>query len=208
APRPPRPVGRDARPHRGALLRRLDPVAHARDREPDPRPARAAARVAHLDPPGGHMSPGEVGLRRTNASISVDGTPLPARVFDDLLEMRVARGTRTIGRASLVLADRTFSLAENHLRIGSEVKISALEPAVELFGGVVTSLATDIDRDGPRVLVTAHDKSHVMARTRTTKTYAELSAKDIVEQLAGEHRLRAEVTDSRAGKVKETWFWR
>lgn len=154
------------------------------------------------------MSPGEVGLRRTNASISVDGTPLPARVFDDLLEMRVARGTRTIGRASLVLADRTFSLAENHLQIGSEVKISALEPAVEIFAGVVTSLATDIDRDGPRVLVTAHDKSHVMARTRTTKTYAELSAKDIVEQLAGEHRLRAEVTDSRAGKVKETWFWR
>ena len=55
------------------------------------------------------------GLRRTAPSISIDGAPLGAQVLEDLLELRVVRGTRTTGRATLTFADRTFSLASSQL---------------------------------------------------------------------------------------------
>lgn len=146
-------------------------------------------------------------LARLSApSIQIDGQRLSEQLANDLLELRIARGTRTTGRATLTFVDRTFRLASSELKLGAAVKISSIEPAKVLMDGEITAVATEIDEDGVRATVTVLDATHVLARTRSVATFSEISAGDIISKIAGETGLS--VGDIPSSNERPTWMWR
>ena len=153
------------------------------------------------------MSQSTEPMRSTAPSITVNGDPLGTQVLEDLLELRVVRGMRTTGRATMTFVDRTFSLAAAAFKIGGTVEIASIEPEADLFTGTITAVAMDIDKDGARATVTVHDKSLAMARTRTVATFTKQTATDIVETLARESGLKTEVPASSGSRMDE-WTWR
>jgi hypothetical protein len=85
------------------------------------------------------VSPTELS-RVTAPSIEIDGQLVSQQLSDDLLELRISRGTRTTGRATLTFVDRTFRVASSELKLGAAVKISAIEPRSVLFDGEITAV--------------------------------------------------------------------
>lgn len=146
-------------------------------------------------------------MRRTAPKITIDGALLSDQVTNDLLEMRIVRGTRATGRATLTFADRTFSLARSELKIGAEIKIASLEPAATVFIGTITAVSMDLDEGGARATLTAHDHSYAMARKRAVETYTTQSPKDIVDALVKGTKLTAELPSGKGTRPVD-WAWR
>lgn len=143
--------------------------------------------------------------RKTAPSIKLDGQLIDEFLAADLLEMRIARGTRTTGRASLTFVDRTSKLARSVLKLGASLSISSIEPDQLIFEGVVTAVGSEVDADGLRATITAHDATHALTRARSVETFAKQSPEDAIKQIAREARLSATTPSS---GLKNEWFWR
>src|SRR5690606_40606920 len=141
-------------------------------------------------------------------TISLDGTAVPEQLRGDLLELRVVRGTRSTGRATLTFVDRTFDLARSKLKLGSEVKLSSIEPAAELFEGKVTGVTTESGGDGAIVTITAHDASHAMARTQDVASFANQGPADVIKEIASAAGLSTELPSSPiSDQTRDLWAW-
>jgi len=148
-------------------------------------------------------------MRHTAPTISIDGTAISEQLRGDLLELRVVRGTRSTGRATLTFVDRTFDLARSKLKLGSEVKLSSIEPAAELFEGKVTGVTTESGGDGAIVTITAHDASHAMARTQDVASFANQGPADVIKEIASAAGLSTELPSSPiSDKTRDLWAWR
>ncbi len=152
------------------------------------------------------MSPGTDLARHTAPSIKIDGSLIDSRLLDDLLDMRVVRGMRTTGRATLTFVDRTFGLAKAQIKLGAEVEIASIEPAGVVFTGTVTAVATEVDKEGARATITAHDKTYAMARKRSVATFTTQKPSDVLRSIASAEGLQAELPTDPADVGD--WLWR
>jgi len=144
--------------------------------------------------------------RSTVPSVSIEGSLLPPRLLDDLLELRVVRGTRTTGRAQLTFVDRTYTVGGSELKLGAFLEITAIEPRTTIFAGTITAIATEADSDGVRAVVTAHDASHQLARERSVTTFLKQTSADAIQAIASQAGLRATTPSSTIGPTE--WAWR
>ena len=144
-------------------------------------------------------------LRRTSPTITLGGSQLDAQLLSDLLDLRIVRGTRSTGRATLTFVDRTFDLARSKFKLGQPLKVSSIEPASTLFEGTVTGLATESGEGGARVTVTAHDKSYDLARSSGVATFMSQTPEDAIQSIATAAGMRAKAPSS---GLQQSWFWR
>lgn len=143
---------------------------------------------------------------QTQLSIKLDGTRLSRDLVEDLLEVRIDLGVRTIGRAQLTFVDRDGSLAASTLRLGTEVEISSVEPALMVFSGVVTGVDMEADTTGTRVSATVQDAAYGLARNRGVATYQDVTHADIITTLTREAGLSAELAGLRPSPL--SWMLR
>ena len=88
-------------------------------------------------------------LAHTSFDVRLDGRPLGITELDDLVDVRVQRGVRTVGRASLTFVDRGYRLVTSRLAIGQDVEmrvdgtvlVSPARPAIRPSGRPGAQLA-------------------------------------------------------------------
>lgn len=119
--------------------------------------------------------------------IKADGSELPETWLGSLLELRVRRALRTIGRCTLRFTDPGYTLASaSRLKVGAKLQVSAKgsrhgSKATVVFTGIVTSTGVGY-RDGgqPELEVVAEDAAFALARSARAKTFLKLTASDII----------------------------
>lgn len=115
----------------------------------------------------------------------VDGDDLDEVWTDHLLEVRVRTGLRAIGRVWLTFADQGFDLASSsRVTIGSEIRVTSVDASrTVLLLGKVTSVSSETDGDGPRLVIAADDLAFELTRTSDAETYHQMSLADVVKKL-------------------------
>lgn len=117
--------------------------------------------------------------------VVVDGQDLDGVWAAQLADVRVRSGLRAISRATLTFADQGYELAESAtVKIGSKLTVTSVDrSATTLFVGTVTSVSSETDADGPRLVVAADDLALDLTRTTDAETYHEMSLADVVTKL-------------------------
>lgn len=131
---------------------------------------------------------------QTQVTIKLNGAEISRELAQDLVEVRVDTGVRTIGRATLTFLDRTGSIAGGTLELGTEVTISSVEPAIAVFSGMVTGLDMEAGLTGTEVTATVQDKAYLLARNRSVATYGDQTYSEVVTTIAAAAGLRTSVT--------------
>ncbi len=117
--------------------------------------------------------------------VVVDGQDLDGVWADRLVEVRVRTGLRAIGRAWLTFADPGFELASaSTVTIGSKLSVTSVDASrTSLLVGTVTSVSSETDGDGPRLVVAADDHAIELTRLSDAETYHEMSLSDVIGKL-------------------------
>ncbi|MCC2336479.1 phage baseplate assembly protein V [Cellulomonas wangsupingiae] len=126
-------------------------------------------------------------LAHTSFDVRLGGRPLGITELDDLVDVRVQRGVRTVGRASLTFVDRGYALVTSRLAIGQDVEVCV--DGTSLFTGTVTALGTRADDRGATTTVTAHDGAYGLTTDATVVARANVDASQVVTELARAARL-------------------
>ncbi|MBO3094619.1 phage baseplate assembly protein V [Cellulomonas dongxiuzhuiae] len=126
-------------------------------------------------------------LAHTSFDVRLGGRALGITELADLLDVRVQRGVRTVGRASLTFVDRGYALVTSRLAIGQDVEVRA--DGTSLFTGTVTALGTRADDHGSTTTVTAHDGAYALTTDASVVARANVDASQVVAELARAARL-------------------
>ncbi|MCL3861858.1 phage baseplate assembly protein V [Actinotalea sp. K2] len=132
--------------------------------------------------------------------VTVDGMLLPAPWADALVELRVRRAVRTIGRCTLRFSDHGYTLAkQSRLTLGAQVKVEAKatvsrSPQVLLFTGQVTSSGIE-QRDGgpPEHVAVVEDKAYALSRASRAATFLQMTTSDILTKVVTRCGLKADI---------------
>jgi len=124
-------------------------------------------------------------------ALTVDGSALPARWTEALLELRVSLALRTVGRCTLRFADPGYDLTgERRLAVGRTLEVAARavparSPLTEVFTGRVTSAGVEQRAGrGAELVVVVEDDAFTLSRTSRAQTYLDQSYSDVVTALA------------------------
>ena len=132
--------------------------------------------------------------------ITADGAVLPETWLIALLELRVRRAVRTIGRCTLRFADPGYTLAKaSKLKVGSKVTVTAKADergagAVTVFEGKVTSTGVESrDAGQPELIVVVEDLAYELSRTARAATFLQQTASAIISKVLADSGARSSV---------------
>lgn len=137
------------------------------------------------------------------AIVKLGGSPLPAAIMNDLLDMRVSLSVHSSGSAQLRIADEYFALLDGgKFAIGAELEISISNDknaASVVFSGEIVAVGVDQSMGGRHeLLVEALDRTHRLSGETTIKAYLKQSRDAVVKAIASRHGLTAK-TDATGG---------
>lgn len=95
---------------------------------------------------------------------------------------------------------------ESVIRLGASITLNAgdFSDQQELFRGVITGLEADFpETNPPELVVLAEDKLQLARMSRRTKTWEDVSVSDVLNQIASDIGLQADVTGLNSGRG--TW---
>lgn len=137
--------------------------------------------------------------------VAADGTDLPAAWSNALVELRVRRAVRTIGRCTMRFVDPGYTLAQaSKLKVGTPVRVTAKgveqgATATVVFQGKVTSTGVEHHDGGqPELHVVAEDLAFEISRSARAATFLNLTASQIVEKVVRAAGARPSVTATSA----------
>ena len=133
-------------------------------------------------------------------TITVDGAAIQQEYRDLLTEVRV-RDTLALPDAAMIrITDPKGENIDAMMKlfgIGKEVeiKVSAIgdRATKQIFKGEIVAIEPDFGQAGVNLAIRALDKGHRLQRQRKVRTFQQMSASDIVNKLARENGLRAQV---------------
>ncbi|MHB1490183.1 phage-related baseplate assembly protein [mine drainage metagenome] len=142
--------------------------------------------------------------------VMADGAALPDEWLVAVVELRVRRAIRTIGRCSLRFSDPSYRLASaSLLKVGVSLRVMAKgtehgATAVAVFEGKVTSTGVET-RDGgqPELIVVAEDLAYELSRSARAATYLQATASDIIGKVVTASGARHQV-DATTGVLAYT----
>jgi phage protein D len=142
-------------------------------------------------------------------AVHIDGNKLQGEEAAAILGIRVFQTRAGASAFEIIVSDPQLKWqAKPTFTDCKEVKIELGVPGKlkKIFDGEVTAWRTELERDGPTVLVLrGMDRSHRLMRARKTKTYANASPLDCAQQIAGQHGLTAK---TRAGSPAPVQMFR
>src|SRR5438477_4499054 len=143
-------------------------------------------------------------------AVTLDGTKLKGEEAADILGIRVFQTRFGASAFEIVVSDQDLKWqGKPTFTECKEVKIELGVPGKlkKIFDGEVTAWRTELERQGPTVLVLrGMDRSHRMMRAHKTKTYANATPLDCVQQIAGQHGLTAKTKGGSPDPVKTFRF--
>jgi hypothetical protein len=155
-------------------------------------------------------------LHTASPAIEIDGMSYPL-VAANLELMRVTEGLGGLSSLEIALTDETTlgddtsshaAGAGSPLQLGAGIRVFAGPAEVlasEIFDGQITAIEGEVREGGaPLFTVLAEDRLFAARRIRRTRLFELKSAKDLVEELAADHKLTPEV---REGVDVETADW-
>jgi phage protein D len=130
--------------------------------------------------------------------VKVGGSPLAAKVMDDLADMRVDLSVHASGSATLRFTDADFAhMDSGKFAIGADLVISITDEknsVGEVFSGEIVAVGIDqVPGSRHQLLVEAYDKTHRLSGTTTIKAYLKQSRDKVVKEIAGRHGLSPKV---------------
>jgi len=128
--------------------------------------------------------------------VKIDGTNASDEFMRDLLEVTVENSLHLADVATLVLNDaRLYWLDETLLMPGKAIQISAKTERQEnlLFDGEIVEIEPNLEAGTKRLVVRAFDRLHRLSRGRHVRSFQNVSDGDIVQKIAQEVGLQAQV---------------
>ncbi len=114
----------------------------------------------------------------------------------DLRQFSVKQSISSAAHANVRL--QAADQAARTFKVGQTLKAAVVDPAsgseVTLFEGDIVSVALDWRAGRSELIVDAYDKSYQLARNTKVATFNDLSLRDIVQQIAREFGLEAQIT--------------
>lgn len=155
-------------------------------------------------------------LHTASPAIEIDGMSYPL-VAANLELMRVTEGLGGLSSLEVALTDEMTlgdgsashaAGAGSPLQLGAGIRVfagAAEVRAFEIFDGQITAIESEVRESGAALFtVLAEDRLLAARRIRRTRLFEKKSAKDLVEQIAADHKLTPEV---REGVDTETADW-
>ncbi len=131
-------------------------------------------------------------INRIAPVIDINGSPISATALSSLMELRIARGLRLPGRATLRFDDAGHTLAAGGIfDIGTTVKVSAGSGQV-LLSGEVTGVELTMDRGQPDFTVVVDDLAYKLTLGAKIRTFASITYGEIIAQICREQGLSYE----------------
>jgi phage baseplate assembly protein gpV len=127
-------------------------------------------------------------------AISINGSPMPKSLTENLVQMRIERGLGLVGRATLRFRDGGYKFSAGGMfKLGHEVAVR-VPAAGELMSGTVVGISLEQPRgDVPELVVVIDDAAFKLARGTQVNTYLNVGYADVIVQLARRHGLTAKV---------------
>ncbi|MBA3746478.1 MAG: VgrG-related protein [Solirubrobacterales bacterium] len=130
--------------------------------------------------------------------IKVAGQPLDPKHMERLLEVRVQDNLMLPDAFLLRLRDPEFELVDGTLfDVGAKIELKFSAPgtaaAGDPFQGEVATLAPQFEGEGCVLVVRGYDVSHKLNRSRSTRTFQDMTASDIAQKIITEAGLQAEI---------------
>ncbi|CAN5915735.1 VgrG-related protein [soil metagenome] len=146
------------------------------------------------------------GDRRLDAvSLTIDGSELPAPLYDRLAMVRVEESVQLPDTFTIRFDDPHFELFdEARFSHGAKIEIAfrAEEDMLVVTSGEVTAIAVEQGMTGRHELVlTGLDVAHRLARMPRSRSYLNMTDADIASKIADEHGLDADIAAT--GEVHE-----
>src|SRR5579871_3356045 len=133
-------------------------------------------------------------------SIKVAGSPLPKSVADAVMTVEVQQSLELIDMFTIVLDNDHGQIGDSDLfKEGNEVEIElgySGEPEKLMKGEIISLEPTWPEDTSPTLLVRGYDRVHRLSRGRKTRSFLQVKVSDVVQQLAGEEGISAEVDDT------------
>jgi phage protein D/phage baseplate assembly protein gpV len=136
-------------------------------------------------------------------SVLVGGAEIDPKYRDLLVEARVRDTLALPDSATVRITDPKGDAVDpliSLFAIGKELEIKASAPnttsKTSIFKGEVVAIEPEFGKAGVEVVVRALDKGHKLQRQRKVRTFQQMSASDIVNKLARESGLSADVTST------------
>jgi hypothetical protein len=144
-------------------------------------------------------------------TIEVDGNSYPL-IAANLEHLRVTEGLGGLSSLEVALTDEMMNAdgstshaasAGSPLRLGAGIRVFAGPAEVkarEIFDGQITAIESEIREAGaPLFTILAEDRLFAARRKRRTRLFEASTVKDVVNAIAKDHRLTAEVLDGVEG---------
>jgi phage protein D len=128
--------------------------------------------------------------------VKFDGVAAPSDMMVNLIEARVETSLHLPDVATLTLHDPNGKWVDDaNLAPGKELQIEAKAGPDQqvLFDGEIVELESDFVPGDRQVVVRAFDRLHRLARGRQVRSFLNVSDADLVEKIAGEVGLSAQV---------------
>lgn len=131
-------------------------------------------------------------INRTAPVLQVNGAPLAASALAALMELRITRGLRLPGRATLRFDDAGHALAAGGtFAIGATVSVAAGSGQV-LLSGEVTGVDLSIEYGQPEFTVVVDDLSYKLTLGAKIRTFAAITYGEVIGQICREQGLSFE----------------
>lgn len=135
--------------------------------------------------------------------IQIDGSDAPEELMGDLIQVTYEDSIHLPDAFALRLHDPRLRWVDAEtFAIGKEVEISAAPreggSSTKLINGEITALEPDYSAKGtPTLTVRGYDRSHRLHRGHHTRSFLQMTDSDIIQRIAQEEGLRAEVEPTR-----------
>jgi len=151
--------------------------------------------------------------RVATVTVRLDGEALDERYAQRLVEVRVD-DHRYLPDAFLIRINdprpfsHTVDTEATPLKVGAKVEVAVSAPGSQderiLIRGAIVALEPEF---GSQIVLAArgYDLSHGLNRARQTRTFEQMSVADIVQKVADDHGLQADVSASEASQQLEFW---
>ncbi|HWK29969.1 MAG TPA: VgrG-related protein [Solirubrobacter sp.] len=130
--------------------------------------------------------------------VLVDGAKLDPKWRDLTLEVKIVDSLTLPDMALVRLSDPMGDAVDSHpLQLGKtlEIKLAGKgeRATASVFKGQIAAVEPEFTASGCVISIRAYDKAHKLNRQRTTRTFQQMSASDMVRKIAQENGLSAQV---------------
>lgn len=128
--------------------------------------------------------------------LKLDGADAPPELVQDILEITVENSLHLPDVATLIINDRRLKwVDDSRLMPGKTlvVNVKHNRATKTVFDGEIVEVEPHFGAEGVQVVVRAFDRLHRLARGRQARTFLNVTDGDIINRIAGEAGLQAQV---------------